>query len=403
MTDFSEGNWLLRGDAGDALRCLHAAGTQVKMIYIDPPYNTGNTFAYADRASKAQWLTEMEPRLTLARQVLTDDGIIFISIDFNQLCELKLLMDTIFGPENLVANFVWVSNLKGRQLGAGPAGTHEYILTYARHAGNLGPLRGQVTKLQNLMPAVYHLPQREVKHDARGPYVTKNELYNTNSKFNEVTAASMVFDIHYHPKTGEIRLTDVGASLPEPDPTGWVTAHPHPNAKPGLQYHAWRWSREKILRDRDDLEFQVTGRGQNRQLRIFTKIRDFQDTTVKDLIMGPSTVTGLHELNRLGLGGLFETPKPTNLLQMLIETATAPGDTVLDFFAGSGSTGVAAHRAGRRFLLVQLEEPFATGRSRVNPRTRRAHELGLATIADLTEARLEAERVPFQVFSLENQ
>nr|WP_249489927.1 site-specific DNA-methyltransferase [Mobiluncus curtisii] len=376
------------------MRALHQAGQRVQMIYIDPPYNTGNTFAYHDRRAKDEWLAMMHPLLATAREILTPDGLIFISIDFNQLCELKLEMDRTFGTENLIGNFVWVSNLKGRQLGAGPAGTHEYILTYARDATQVGKLRGRTELLQKLMPAVYHLPQRQVKHDARGEYVTKNELYNTNSKFNEVTAPSMVFDILYHPQTGAVRTSEVGAADPELAAAGWICAHPHPNAKPGLRYHAWRWSRAKVERDYADLEFQVRGRGAHRHLKIYTKIRNFHETALKDLVIGPSTISGQRELQRLGLGGLFETPKPTKLLQVLIEAATSPGDTVLDFFAGSGTTGQAAHTAGRRFVLIQLEETFSSAKSTS------ASEHGLDTIADLTAARLRAAHVPFRETTL---
>nr|WP_249288245.1 site-specific DNA-methyltransferase [Mobiluncus curtisii] len=376
------------------MRALHQAGQRVQMIYIDPPYNTGNTFAYHDRRAKDEWLAMMHPLLATAREILTPDGLIFISIDFNQLCELKLEMDRTFGTENLIGNFVWVSNLKGRQLGAGPAGTHEYILTYARDAAQVGKLRGRTELLQKLMPAVYHLPQRQVKHDARGEYVTKNELYNTNSKFNEVTAPSMVFDILYHPQTGAVRTSEVGAADPELAAAGWICAPPHPNAKPGLKYHAWRWSRAKVERDYADLEFQVRGRGEHRHLKIYTKIRNFHETALKDLVIGPSTISGQRELQRLGLGGLFETPKPTKLLQVLIEAGTSPGDTVLDFFAGSGTTGQAAHTTGRRFVLIQLEETFSSAKSTS------ASEHGLDTIADLTAARLRAAHVPFRETTL---
>ncbi|NMW47531.1 site-specific DNA-methyltransferase [Mobiluncus curtisii] len=394
MDDFREGNWLLRADAAAGLRALHQAGQRVQMIYIDPPYNTGNTFAYHDRRAKDEWLAMMHPLLATAREILTPDGLIFISIDFNQLCELKLEMDRTFGTENLIGNFVWVSNLKGRQLGAGPAGTHEYILTYARDAAQVGKLRGRTELLQKLMPAVYHLPQRQVKHDERGEYVTKNELYNTNSKFNEVTAPSMVFDILYHPQTGAVRTSEVGAADPELAAAGWICAPPHPNAKPGLKYHAWRWSRAKVERDYADLEFQVRGRGEHRHLKIYTKIRNFHETALKDLVIGPSTISGQRELQRLGLGGLFETPKPTKLLQVLIEAGTSPGDTVLDFFAGSGTTGQAAHTTGRRFVLIQLEETFSSAKSTS------ASEHGLDTIADLTAARLRAAHVPFRETTL---
>ena len=432
-------NLLLRGEALDALQYLRrqwdappaqtptppTSTAHVKMIYIDPPYNTGNVFAYRDALDPAQWCQMMRQRLAVARELLREDGLIFISIDFNQLAELKLECDRVFGAENLVANFVWVSNLKGRQFGAGPAGTHEYILTYARNAAKAQKLYGSVTRLRRLMPAVYALPEREIRRDARGAYVLKNQLYNTNSKFNEVTAPSMVFLIHFHPETGEVRTSALPCALPgsrsgsrsgsrpgsrdavrlrggevvaqlevsgpegaavQLPGEGWLTAWPHPNAKEGLRFHAWRWSRAKVEAQREDLEFIP---GPDGQLQIWTKVRDFDRTRLKDLIMGPSTVTGQRELEALGLGGIFETPKPVELLQVLIEAATEPGDLVMDFFAGSGSFGQAAAQCDRPFILVQQEEPFASSRSAA------AAARGLKTIADLAAARLQAAGVNF--------
>lgn len=379
-----EGNWLLRGDALAGLRELQHRSQLVDMIYIDPPYNTGNAFAYHDRRDAAQWVAMMRERLLAAREVMASDALLFISIDFNELSNLKNLCDEVFGAENLVANFVWVSNLKGRQLGAGPAGTHEYILTYARDARQVGRLTAPISQLTTLMPAVYHLPKREVKRDELGEYVTKNELYNTNSKFNEQTSPSLVFAIHYHPGSGKVAVTDIDEPAPGSD---WVTALPHPNARPGLRWHAWRWSRARVVSDCANLEFVVQDSRHTPRLRIYTKVRDFATTAVKDLIMGPALCTraGQLELQRLGLGGIFETPKPTDLLRLLIDSATDPGDTVLDFFAGSGSTGAAAARHGRNFILVQTEEPFAAGAAQ-----------GLKTIADLTAERLRRDGIEFR-------
>ncbi|MGN6126025.1 MAG: DNA methyltransferase, partial [Humibacter sp.] len=242
----STANTLIVGDNLDALKLLRGthAGA-VKLIYIDPPYNTRNDFVYNDdfaettraflarqsedlqggrtdaRQGDAQhadgrqldgehvddspdgrfhsvWLSMMYPRLLLARELLAENGVGFVSIDGNEVAQLKLLLAEVFGADNVVATIVWVSNLKGRQLGTGgPAGTHEYILCFARNADRLAPFRGSASGFHSLMPAVYRRPGYAVKQDARGEYVTKNELYNTNSRFNEVTAPTMVFRIHF--------------------------------------------------------------------------------------------------------------------------------------------------------------------------------------------------------------
>ncbi|WP_243063355.1 site-specific DNA-methyltransferase [Humibacter sp. RRB41] len=398
----SSANTLIVGDNLDALKLLretHAGA--VKLIYIDPPYNTRNDFVYnddfaettrvfrarsehvddtADGRFHSAWLSMMYPRLLLARELLTVDGVGFVSIDGNELAQLGLLLAEVFGPDNVVATIVWVSNLKGRQLGAGgPAGTHEYILCFARNADAIAPFRGSASEFNTLMPAVYRRSGYPVKQDARGEYVTKNELYNTNSRFNEVTAPTMVFRIHFHPRTGEVRVSDVDDDTEFP---GFVTAMPHANHRPNLRWHAWRWSRAKVLTDHEDLEFDVSGA----TLRIRTKVRDVDGMTMKDVVLGPSTMSGQADLDALGMHHLFDSPKPVELLRTLIAVTTSDDDLVLDFFAGSGTTAEAVMRqnaldgAHRRFLLVQLDEH--------PPARSDAAKAGFASLADVTIERM---------------
>lgn len=374
-------NLFIAGDNLEALKLLwdtHAG--DVDFIYIDPPYNTGNSFVYTDKFSvptsvysarsgdqraqgrfHADWLNMMYPRLLLARELLSEDGVGFVSIDANELAHLKLMIGEIFGAENLFSTIVWVSNLKGRQIsGAGPAGTHEYILCFARDATTIRRFRGSAAKFQQLMPAIYRGRTYEIKHDANGPYVTKNWLHNTNSRFNEQTAPTMVFRIHFNPDTGEVRVSDIDDDEAFP---GFLTAMPHPNAQPGLSWHAWRWSRQRVVDDRDELEFDTTGG----RLRIRTKIRDVDGMTLKDVILGPATTTGQADLEALGMRRMFETPKPVELIKLLLSVAAADDALVLDFFAGSGSTAEAVMNlnaeddGARRFIMVQLDEPCAPG------------------------------------------
>jgi adenine-specific DNA-methyltransferase len=409
----STGNTIIVGDNLEVLRLLrdtHAGA--VKLIYIDPPYNTRSDFVYNDDFSigvrefrdrhgphdprdgpdsgarlHADWLSMMYPRLILAREVLAPDGVGFVSIDGNEVAQLKLMLAEVFGARNVVATIVWVSNLKGRQISiGGPAGTHEYIVCFARDAEAIARFRGSGSEFHERMPAVYRRPGYRVKHDERGPYVTKNELYNTNSRFNERTAPTLVYRIHFNPTTGEVRVSDVDDDTEFP---GFVTALPHPNHRDGLRWHAWRWSRAKVLADSDDLEFEVSGES----LRIRTKVRDVDGMTLKDVILGPTTAEGQADLDALGMRHLFETPKPVSLLRTLISVASDDDDLVLDFFAGSGSTAQAvleqnaADGARRRFMLVQLPEP-------VSPRSDAARA-GFETVAALTVERVRraAERV----------
>ena len=413
----STGNLFIAGDNLEALKLLREThGRAVKLIYIDPPYNTRNDFVYiddfavsarafrrgalleddveddldedpgddgddgADGRFHSAWLSMMYPRLLLARDLLAVDGVGFVSIDANEMAQLKLLLSEVFGARNVIATIVWVSNLKGRQIsGGGPAGTHEYIICFARNADAVARFRGSAADLHALMPAVYRRADYALKYDAKGPYVTKNELYNTNSRFNERTAPTMVFRIHYHPGTGEVLVTDIDDDT---EFAGFVTAMPHPNHRPGLRWHAWRWSRARVLEHSDDLEFDVTGG----TLRIRTKVRDVDGMTLKDVIIGPSTMTGQRDLDDLGMRRLFDAPKPVALLRTLIAVTTSDNDIVLDFFAGSGTTGQAVMEQNaddggrRRFVLVQLDDP-------VPPRSEAA-AAGFGTIADVTIERM---------------
>ncbi len=378
-------NLFIEGDNLDALKLLQETYlNKIQAIYIDPPYNTGHDFLYEDDFAEtasgylhqsnqqddsgqrlvanpetkgrfhSDWLTMMLPRLKLARTLLSNDGLVFISIDRNEVATLLQLCREVFGEQNFIANIAWVSNLKGRQISdAGPVGTHEYILCFARDASCLSQFRGSGKLLRKLMPSVYKGAAYEVKHDAKGPYVTKNELYNTNSKFNEVTAPTMVFVIHHNFDTGETRVSDIDASEPI---SGFVTIMPHRNAKPGLKYHAWRWSRKKILEESEELEFVRNGDS----ARVYTKIRDTDGMALKDVILGISTVDGQADLKALDLDGTFDTPKPVELLKVLLATSTRRDAIVLDFFAGSGATAQAvmetnvADGGSRQFIMVQL-------------------------------------------------
>jgi adenine-specific DNA-methyltransferase len=401
----------IEGDNLEVLKLLQRAyNDRVKLIYIDPPYNTGNDFVYNDDFSDglrgylaysgqlddagvrttattesqgrrhSRWLSMMYPRLVLARNLLTPDGVMAVSIDENEVHQLKLLLDLVFGAENHLNTMVWVSNLKGRQISDGGAvGTHEYILLYARNISLVGQFRGALSELSALMPSVYKGAGYKVKNDDKGPYVTKNELYNTNSKFNELTARTMVFRIHYNPESREVRVTDIDDETIFP---GFVTTMPHANARMGVRWHAWRWSRAKILSDHSDLEFDTSGGS----LRIWTKIRDVDGVALKDLIIGPSTLTGQADLADLGLERVFDTPKPVSLLRLLVAAVTTDHDVVLDFFAGSGSAAhaVAVQNAvdggRRRAISVNLPEETADGSE--------ARKAGFETVSDITLARL---------------
>ncbi|WP_033106702.1 site-specific DNA-methyltransferase [Microbacterium profundi] len=407
-------NIFIEGDNLEVLKILqkhyHA---KIKMIYIDPPYNTGKDFVYPDNFKEgldtylewtrqvneegkklstnadtegryhSNWLNMMYPRLKLARNLLTEDGVIFVSIDDHEYDNLKKLCDSVFGESNYLNTFVWVSNLKGRQISAsGAAGTKEYLLCYARRGDDAPEFRGSASRLKVLMPTIYKGFNYKPESDERGPYVLKNELYNTNSAFNEVTRPNLVYDIYYDPASGDIRTGPVTDGHVH---AGYVKISPKRNNNGTHEYHAFRWSTKKVEAESYDLAFIESPSG----WKVYTKVRDVDAATVKDLIMDITTNEGAADIAKLGLDPKwFDYPKPVNLIKLLVEAATEQDSIVLDFFAGSGTTAHAVMMANsdgegqRRFIQVQLPEPLAENHD--------ARAAGLTSIADISVARIRA-------------
>ena len=370
-------NLIIHADNLHALKALlpRYAG-RVKCIYIDPPYNTGNEkWVYNDKVDSPlmrewlaqnskvdgedlerhdKWLCMMWPRLQLLKELLSDDGVIFVSIDDNEQHHLRMLMDDIFGAENFINCFAWVGNLKGRQIGeSGAAKTYEQVLAYAKDSEKVVRWELNANSAKELMPDAYRMQDYEVLSDEHGQYVIKNELYNTNSKFNEETAHTMVFNIHYHPGKGEFRFSDIDSDqLYE----GFTLIPPRRNNDGTHRFHAWRWSRDKISKEPYNLHIQEAGG----TFRIYTKVRSFDLTTMKDLITNISSSDGL--LRKVGVS--FPTPKPVDLVKVLIRAVASNNDIVLDSFAGSGTTAHAVlalnkeDGGNRKFILVECE-PYA--------------------------------------------
>jgi adenine-specific DNA-methyltransferase len=405
---------VIESDNIDALRMLQDAYLGAcKAIYIDPPYNTGSDFIYQDSFATdkrsyglssgvadsegrklvantnangrfhSDWLSMIYPALKIARSLLTEDGLIFISIDQNEVYNLQRLACEVFGENNFLNDFIWVNNLKGRQIsGSGAARTHEHVLLFAKNAEAVGPLYTDIACVKRLMPSVYRGFDYEVEEDERGPYVIKNELYNTNSKFNEDTRPNLVYKIFYNPATGAVDTGDLSES---PASSDWAEILPHSNNNGRNRYHAWRWGRDKVKNEYFDLLFKKVGS----KWKVYTKVRTVNNTAVKDLIMDISTQSGSRDCeSRLG-ESFFDFPKPVDLVEFLLGTCTScdSDHIVLDFFAGSGTTGEAVLRlnsrdgGNRRFILVQA--PVLIKAVSLEDST-------YSTIADITRQRIRA-------------
>ena len=347
----------------------------VDLIYIDPPYNTGNEFAYRDRFGEhAAWLAMMRPRLEASRAVLRETGAIFVSIDDHEVAHLRLLLDEVYGEQNFLAQIVVNLNPKGRQLGSGFATSHEYLLAYARDARRCVL---DASTAESVDPGDFPLS------DGDGQRYRHLPLRNTNKKFNPVTAPTLHFPIHGDPVTGRV------ATAPFP---GSVEVVPvFGDGSPAV----WRWSRPRIDERPDDLVCRTVSGRLGERVDVFQKDwlhRDASGSRRKKLRtvwlaseVG-STDTAVAELKEI-VGHVFESPKPTGLVRRILQTM--PSDvTVLDFFAGSGTTGHAVALANaadggrRRCLSVNSAEPTRPGSN--------AHRAGLLTVADITRARLRA-------------
>lgn len=381
-------NLYIEGDNLDALKLLrNTYAGKIKMIYIDPPYNTGHDFIYDDDFTRTKaeydaesgdydeeggrlvanpesngrfhsdWCSMMYPRLLLARDLLSEDGVFFVSIDENEVGSLRKLCDEVFGASNFLNDVVWVSNLKGRQIsGSGAATCCEHILLYARTNGLAPALTGNIDNLKRLMPSAYRGLDYQVQHDAYGSYVIKNELYNSNSAFNEETRPTLVYTILWNPDTGDV-LTSEGVTADAP--LGYRCILPHKNADGIHQYHAWRWSREKVQTESHNLFFKAQGDS----VRVFTKVRSHSKTSLKALASDLSTSTGVKEIETLFCKkGIFDYAKPSDLLSVLASALDDGKAIILDFFSGSATTAHAVMKlnaedgGNRKFIMVQLPE-----------------------------------------------
>jgi len=339
-------NLLIRGDALNALTALTSSpefaaeyAGKVKLCYIDPPFNTGQAFEhYDDGLEHSVWLTMMRDRLDQVKQLLTPDGSVWIQLDDNEMAYCRVLMDDLFGRDNLVAQIVVQMNPKGRQLSRFFATSHENLEVYAADREIVDVRAGS-----------------EDNVDASDfPLVTKDglrcrhlPLRNTNKKFNPETRPNLYYPLYVQ--------TDGSVSIKSS--SGATEVYPvFGSGKPAV----WRWGKTLAETQSD----QLVGREVNGRLGV--RLDVFQED-----VMQPgrtkkystiwlaeevgSTDEAHDEIQALNLGGDFDTPKPERLMERIIGLATNPGDIVLDCFAGSGTTAAVAHKMGRRWVVVEWE------------------------------------------------
>ena len=354
-------NLMIEGDNLEVLKLLQKSyAGKVKLIYIDPPYNTGKDFVYPDnfqdnirnyleltgqveggrRISSnteasgrfhTDWLNMMYPRLKLARNLLREDGLLLVSIDDHEMCALRILLDEVFGAENFISTFVWKRKAGGGDDSQHVAAEHEYVLCFARDDGKAG-----IASILHESPAM----TAKYNRSENGRRYYQERLDKTSLTYS----ASMDFEIGC--------------------PDGTLIKPPQPN--PQTPTTIWRWSKSTVRDRRDELIFErdkKTG-----EWRIYTRTWESLDgVTPRSLL-----VDAEHGRNRDGTQDLadilgpkvFTNPKPLKLLRHLLNIASGDKDSlVLDFFAGSATTAHAlwdlnvVDGGQRRFIIVQVPEP----------------------------------------------
>ncbi|RVY48727.1 site-specific DNA-methyltransferase [Helicobacter pylori] len=332
-------NYLIKGNNLIALHSLKKKfAKQVKCIYIDPPYNTGNdSFNYNDNFNHSSWLVFMKNRLEAAREFLSDDGVIFVQCDDNEQAYLKVLMDEIFLRENFVSCITHIVKPEGRMYGQ-VAKTHEYILVYAKNINNL--IFNEIEKEGHAFSYV----------DEKGGFDLQG-LENRNFRaFNGLNIPSLRYGLFidenqkdsngFMPVFGEYRdgLTEV-----------------FPDSRNGFDL-VWRWGKEKALRENHSLVGVFKDR-----LRVFQKVRS-NTTRAKSIFWDKSMITqkGTEEVKQIFKTQIFDFPKPEALISRILEIATNENDLVLDFFAGSGTTCAVAHKMKRRYIGIEQMDYIET-------------------------------------------
>jgi len=345
---------LIESDNLDALVTLaYTHEGAVDVIYIDPPYNTGNRdFVYNDRFvdgedayRHSKWLSFMAKRLRIARKLLSDRGIVFISIDDNEQADLKLLCDDIFEPGNFIGLLPTVMNLKGNQSEFGFAGTHEYTLVYARKRSccEPGALPASDEELDTWSEdeigfykkgATLKRTGADAPRESR-PYGYFPILVDLRDR-SVSTVTEDEYDGIYDPESDSFDDAFVSRLSAAYRKRGYAVLLPIVN---GVK-SSWRWGYKTVARD--CREIIVTGSAPD--FALYKKQRpelgEIPSKKPKSILYKAqySSGNGTAQLKEMGLDGLFNNPKPIDLIVDLLRIGSAKNSTVLDFFAGSGTT-----------------------------------------------------------------
>jgi len=337
--NYDSGNMLIHGDNLLALKSLEQnfAG-KIKCVYIDPPYNTGNAFDhYDDGIEHSLWLSLMKPRLELIRTLLSTDGILFISIDDDEVHYLKILCDEVFGRNNFTGSLVWEKKKKPSFL-SNMGSVTEYVLSYAKNIKNSPPfIFGETTigKKYPINNAGNGIRILEFKAGSI-QFKMKDQLINPQdmSGGNIVTRLLDPVEIYHGYNKNSFRLEG-----------------------------EWRYSQDKIneiiKKNETILISQIPFRpnhvkegGEPKKMKNLLSINHYEMSTYEDATKESEAL--------FGNSSSFNYPKPEKLIQTIISSVTDEGDWILDSFLGSGTSAAVAHKINRRWIGIELGEHAKT-------------------------------------------
>lgn len=315
---------------------LDPAGA-AQLVYLDPPYNRGGRFdGYHDNMPRTEWLAYIERRLEVARELLAETGTLWVHLDDAEAHRVRCLLDDVFGTDAFIADLTVESNPKGRQLDRFFAGSHDRLMVYARNTDRVRLAGGVASAVD---------PADFPHTDTDGVKFRLLPLRNTNKRFNPRTTPTMTYPLFGDPDTGIVSV--------DPAPA-LIEVHP---VFGDLSPAVWRWSRDRARERISDLVCRtVKGRSgprvdvyQRDRLEV-GRIKKLKTIWLSQEV--GSTDTARAELREANVDG-FRTPKPEALMRRIVELATEPGELVVDLFAGSGTTAVAARDLGRRWVVTE--------------------------------------------------
>ena len=331
----STDNLLIHGDNLEALKALLPFYRgRIKCIFIDPPYNTQSAFEhYDDKLEHSQWLSMMLPRLELLRDLLSEDGSIWVTIDDNEAHYLKVLMDEVFGRGNFVSSAIWEKKYSPQGNAQWLSDSHDFVLVYAKKKVGWTP---------NLLPRTDEMDGRykNPDRDPRGPW----------------KAVDATISLSGGQRGAQFAKTGTSPNLYELTTPSGRKIWP---AKGRCWYYTPEKMQEAIADNR--IWFGDSGSNVPAVKRFLSEVK--QGVTAKT-IWFRSEVGDNQEAKQEALAlddeSVFATPKPERLLERVLTLATNPGDLVLDSFLGSGTTAAVAHKMGRRWIGIEMGEHAAT-------------------------------------------